>query len=628
MKTPLYLCIAVLTILQVRAQDKDIIPFEPDKEYTQQFLDSVLDNVIRVKTTDLKKMLESNPNLLGWPHYYNRSAIINYHDGNTDSTLYYVDKAVSSFNNSSVKRDLDEEPLVNAYYYKGKAYWKLKDYDASTKNYHLALDLHKKHPYKWVSYIYSGIGWNHFENGDDSLALTYYHRAINDANFKKIDRAMITTQKSMGDIYSRHQQMDSALYFYNNALARSQSSSYKANISAIYTSLGFSYYDLKKLDSTVYYFEKAYATNLEQGIPSYEGAEINHHLVKGVHEYHHNLLGNALKSLQQCIGLIASQSSLTKSDERCAVLAFDFLNRIYQLQGNQKGQQQNFEASLSYFRDYSKDLLKEQTRKLEVAYQTREKDASILQLEQNKKQQETIIRQQRFLFAGYAALSLVLLGLGYVLFRQRKLKAQFEKLNLEQRLLTTQMNPHFIGNAMNHVSALVQAKKSTAVPYLQKLSSLFRTVLQHSREEFVGLDEEVGALETYLELQSNFHHTFDYRITIDKNIETEACIIPPLLIQPFVENSIVHGFKGISHKGAIEIHLEQVDKGLLCCTIRDNGQANTTKGKSSHQSVSTQVIKEQLAIFRKKYKVDSRFTMETTSDGTIVRLYLPYLLDT
>ena len=230
-------------------------------------------------------------------------------------------------------------------------------------------------------------------------------------------------------------------------------------------------------------------------------------------------------------------------------------------------------------------------------------------------------------------LLLLLSGLGYLFWRQRKLKNQYEKENLEQRLLRSQMNPHFIGNAMNTVSALVQSKSEHTISYINKLSNLFRLVLTNSREEFVSLEDELVTIKNYLELQSNFAKNFDFEVFVDESIDQEILIIPPMLIQPFIENAIIHGLSNKTTRGCINVEvIRRNEDGLLLFMIDDNGvgyskSVNVSKDKN-HKSISSQIVKERLTILKKKFKVNTRFVIKDLTDkGTRVELYLPYLID-
>jgi len=226
----------------------------------------------------------------------------------------------------------------------------------------------------------------------------------------------------------------------------------------------------------------------------------------------------------------------------------------------------------------------------------------------------------------------LLSGFGYLFWKQRKLKNQYEKENLEQRLLRSQMNPHFIGNAMNTVSSLVERDSKETIPFINKLSNLFRLMLTNSREELVSLEEELVIINNYLELQSNFSQKFSFKVSIGDDVSLEEVVIPPMLIQPLIENAIVHGFSNSIKNREITINVIKDQKeSLLKIEVGDNGsgfdQNVQLKNNQNRKSISGNIIKERLIILKKKFKVNSRLTVNSNEEGTKVELYLPYLID-
>ena len=615
----------------VLSQDDEKILFDPEKQYTQQFLDSIIENGARVPTSEFKQMLLSDEELKGWTIFYNRMATLLYHDKKFDSTLHYADLAIKTYEDSKVKRVLDEQQLRNVYYYKAKAYRDLEDYDNSTKNFHIALDYAKKHPYVWVAYIYSGIAWNHYENGDDDLALEYLLISVNDTMYQTRTRSMISSYKTIGDLYANRNQIDSSFYYYNKTLKRLESADDKSNLSATYGAMGYLYNKIGNKDSLAHYFRLAAETNQELGMQSYKGAELTMNIYQGYSEFTDRKYNEAIESMTAAKTILLEQPAYLKADLEAGILIFETLDELYQIIGDSQKLKQNFNESTAFLNKYWEEQLSEETQKIEVAYQTKEKDQDIARLTESMTQQNTIIKQQRTIFFALGGILLLLGGLGYLFWNQRKLKNQYEKENLEQRLLRSQMNPHFIGNSMNTVVALIDKKSDDAKSYVNKLSNLFRLVLTNSREEFVSLDDELATLRSFMELQSNFSVDFDFELKVDENIDREQHIIPPMLIQPFIENSILHGFSGNGQKGKVLVNITKDKEGILHCEITDNGvgyeERSTPKSKDKRRSISGDIVKERLEIMKKKFKVNAGYSIANTGSGTRVDLNIPYLLD-
>ncbi len=170
---------------------------------------------------------------------------------------------------------------------------------------------------------------------------------------------------------------------------------------------------------------------------------------------------------------------------------------------------------------------------------------------------------------------------------RHKLNLERNMLELEQKTLRLQMNPHFIFNAMNTVQALIaQNDTKEARCYLAKFSKLMRKILENSRHTFIAIQDEIDALDCYLNLeQLSNEASFDFEFIISDNINTEVYGIPPLMLQPFVENAIVHGLKEIDYKGKIVVSFQKFDT-YIECSVLDNGRGRKAAGEVRHQKSS------------------------------------------
>lgn len=182
---------------------------------------------------------------------------------------------------------------------------------------------------------------------------------------------------------------------------------------------------------------------------------------------------------------------------------------------------------------------------------------------------------------------------------RQRLTQQNKMLTLQQKALQLQMNPHFVFNALNSIQGLIAKEDNkNARRYLQQFSSMMRNVLNQSRQDNITLDDEVAYLNSYLSLEKMANNDqFDYEITVGDSVE-DGIKIPTMIIQPFIENAILHGVKGLSQRrGKINVTFAQ--KGnKITCKIRDNGVGRKAAAKnktSSHKSVALDVVKERLS---------------------------------
>ncbi len=184
--------------------------------------------------------------------------------------------------------------------------------------------------------------------------------------------------------------------------------------------------------------------------------------------------------------------------------------------------------------------------------------------------------------------------------RQTGINKQIAEIRMTA--LRGQMNPHFIFNSLNSIQHFITIReKEEALNYLSKFSKLIRKILENSRENTVSIRNELELLELYIQLeQLRFNNKFDYHITVDEKIDTENTEIPPLLIQPYIENSILHGLINKNGRGDLWLSLEK-NNGLLVCKIEDNGIGRAKsremeeKKDSKHKSLGIKVTNERIS---------------------------------
>lgn len=235
---------------------------------------------------------------------------------------------------------------------------------------------------------------------------------------------------------------------------------------------------------------------------------------------------------------------------------------------------------------------------------------------------------------GFVALSYLLYRI-FTLARRRKERVKREINEYRQMALTRQMNPHFIFNSLNAIQHyILQNDARLSSRFLTKFSKLIRFILENSQSSLISLDKELIALNLYLELEAlRFKDKMQYTITIDPEIDIMNITIPPMLIQPFVENAVWHGImnKEDGTTGLLEISFTY-GKDSVTCTVSDNGigreRANEINQKKNrtHNSMGTTITEDRIdlinSIYRKKIlvKYDDPTDAHGNSKGTIVKL--------
>ncbi|WP_347175279.1 sensor histidine kinase [Polaribacter uvawellassae] len=249
--------------------------------------------------------------------------------------------------------------------------------------------------------------------------------------------------------------------------------------------------------------------------------------------------------------------------------------------------------------------------------------------------------QKTWFIAGIIALVILIFFLIiFSFFRRKQLKNQqkIEKLTLENHLITLeqkalqlQMNPHFIFNVLNGIKAFGNNGNTKELNItISQFATLLRSLLQNSRKEEINLSEEIETLKNYLDLEQKMNGNFEYTITTEvDNIATEEILIPPMLVQPFVENSIKHGFKNVN--GRVSIHFRTKNNHLVC-TIIDNGigieQSKKAKAASKHTSIALKVTKERIENLSKTSTLEIKeLAKNSYVIGTKVEFKIPLKTD-
>lgn len=204
---------------------------------------------------------------------------------------------------------------------------------------------------------------------------------------------------------------------------------------------------------------------------------------------------------------------------------------------------------------------------------------------------------------------------------------------LENAALQAQMNPHFIFNCLNSIQKFIVSNDAdSAVIYLANFAKLVRSTLHASVEGRITLLEEVRMLGNYLSLeQLRFKNVFEYRIAVDDSLDQMSVVLPPMMVQPFVENAIIHGMKQKGRDGFIQIRYAQPDASTLLITVEDNGPGMGERNSSGQKSLGRNLTARRLELLNQQSK-DSAITVQyTTPDagsGVLVQLRLPLRIET
>tara|TARA_B110000495_G_scaffold101614_1_gene87780 strand:+ start:8758 stop:10896 length:2139 start_codon:yes stop_codon:yes gene_type:complete len=277
---------------------------------------------------------------------------------------------------------------------------------------------------------------------------------------------------------------------------------------------------------------------------------------------------------------------------------------------------------------YSRELREYRIKEQEQVIKDQIKEKEFLALK-GEKQMSTVVLMIIVL------ISTIVIILFYL--RQIKIKQTTKEVEMSQTLLRTQMNPHFIFNAMSVIqSSLYENNPAKSSKFLVSFSRLIRLILENSPKEFITLETEIEILEKYLNTQKlRFENRFNYQINAPEELIFKKVLIPPMITQPFVENSIEHGQLNIIEDGNISIDFKEVDN-MLFVEIRDNGvgreqSRKTKKSMKDHKSMAIDITNRRVDIINKKHKSKASIEISNLTQGkhsgTRVQIFLPLLTE-
>lgn len=249
----------------------------------------------------------------------------------------------------------------------------------------------------------------------------------------------------------------------------------------------------------------------------------------------------------------------------------------------------------------------------------------------------TLVKKPGFTETVWFDLLLVLLSfsVGFFLIRRRVLqlnkRREFKRQIqvMEQKALLAQMNPHFVFSALNSIQDfLVRDENELAERYLTRLSQLIRMILVNSREGIVSIEKEIDLLKKYLELERiRFKNSFDIQFNVSIDLQNQWKLIPPMLVQPFIESILMHSFEDVSGGGIIQVNYSIPEAGILNVEIEHNGSWHD----GSNHSDSEVIAMERLHLFTEKYRSVFQYTIQKKTDasgaytGTRLELRIPII---
>ena len=483
-------------------------------------------------------------------------------------------------------------------------------------------------------FIISGIGWIYYMIGHYELSNEYYHQSFEIASKFPVGPLLEGHFYSLiARNYNLMHDYISALKYYKTANIFRQ----KANLPPYYNFLGETYFQLDSLDQAMYYYGQYFEHYVEKNqILHFTHAYLDMGKIwlrKGrkdlAEEYYRKALGLAKWIYENkrfastwekdiATNYVTHQSVGKYREDQALELIATVRYELYQLYDRQLLRAKALEEFISYHEAMMKLNSFEQMAAIEEIrnrYEADKKEQTIVSLSRDKELNDFRIEQYRIIMIALGGILLLGIIVAALIVRMIRLRAGQKAILLEQKLLRSQLNPHFIFNSLASIqNKIIFDEPELATRYLTRFSQLFRNILEGSTEDFIPLFKEIETAKNYLELQSvRFAGKFTYQVSVDEKLDTESLFIPPMLTQPLIENAIEHGIKHKAKPARILVKFEK-QPGFLTILIEDDGIGREKAGEllrqqsAGHKSLATKIIRERIKIFNKKLK--RKITME------------------
>ena len=510
------------------------------------------------------------------------------------------------------------------YYYLSKTY--IGTIYLIFANYNLAIEysvealsyFEKEKDFIYISGIYLNLTFSQIEQKDFDKAMEYAELSLEYSILANNKAYESKSYLNLGEIYLHLEDYENSIINYKkslqiikqNKLAAFPYSNIELNIANVYVKM-------QMLDSAEHYLKIVSKTELVPYTKAYLFLTYSQFYEKK-------------KNYNKALEFVGKAERITDTVILSGIKrkVFSRFADLYALKGNYKTA---YEYKLIYeqINDsiFSADKYRIQNE-LEIIYETTKKQNTIDKLSSEKEISDLKNQRTKYVLFSIVFVFIGIVVLGVLIFRQNKLKAKHKSTELEQKLLRTQMNPHFIFNSISAIQNYIMSNNPLdASSYLSDFAKLMRATLTNSTDDFISLQNEIETIENYLKLQHlRLSEKFDYEINISEDIDVEDYTVPPMLLQPFIENSIIHAFTNKSQtKGLISISYYLADNQLIMET-KDNGVGikNTKKINSQHISKATGITKQRIELLSKKNKKKINFEIiDNKPTGTIVRFVFP-----
>ncbi|HET7115443.1 MAG TPA: tetratricopeptide repeat protein [Hanamia sp.] len=520
----------------------------------------------------------------------------------------------------------------------GAIYLALAYYVKALQHFFTAREIYEKqHDTLNLSEAYTNIGLIYTHTKNYKKALHYYFSALDITKKAGVLDRILNVLSDIGEAYDYMGNSDSSLEYYRKALTLSKRINNAQITAQALLNMGTTFYNRKWFDSAFVYIRKAIKGCQEEGgLHNLANAYI---ILSGIY---FNASSKALSEIsihpsqRYNVALVANKKALalaqneeSLSDQRDVWEGF---SDIYTAQ-------KKYGPALDAYKKYIvfRDSTMSGEKKSEITRIAMQYDFDKKQALENAEDEKRAalaaanLDKEKLTRRRDTMATIIFLTLAgvVVVFYTRKRNAEFKTkvADTELKALRSQMNPHFIFNSLNSINNFIARNEpGQATEYLGKFAKVMRLILENSEKKSIPLADELKSLELYMQLESKrLNGKFAYEIKVADNINKENTLVPPMILQPFVENSIWHGIAKKEGKGNIMIDIRSNGQ-MLNCLIDDDGigfQKNEPSASQEKQSLGMKITKARIDIINKTKKSKGTVELSDLSKGVRVQLNLP-----
>ena len=546
-----------------------------------------------------------------------------------DSSMVYTDEALQIALKIKWKKG-----IALSYRQKGYVYYMLTDNTNAMDYYLRALKASETLSNKYLdATIYNNIANIYADLKNYDKALDYYGRYLSISREIKSKNDEVGALVNIGNIYTELNNLPAGFDYFNKALSISKEIDNKRISTAVLNNIGEILIKQNRYTEALGYFQRSIVLADESDYRNIKASALN-----GIGQVylHENNYPVAEKYSTQSLAL-----SKELNDLSWQVNALETLSRIYEGEKKYPQAMEAYKHSVALKDSAVNTDKKSEITRLEMQFDFDKKEA-LTKAGNDKKQALAMaeINKQKVIKNAAIIIGAILIATGIggiVVYKRRKdnierkkeAEFQLQVADTEMKALRAQMNPHFIYNSLNSINDYIDKHDTEmATLYTTKFAKLMRMILENSEHKEIPLSEDLKTLELYMQLENmRMNNKFSYQIKVDSAIDQENTLIPPMILQPFVENSIWHGLAKKSGNGTICIFINK-DENMINCIVEDNGVGmerpeileSSAPGK---KSLGMKITKDRIDVLNKLKQSNATVTLSNLEQGTKIQVSLP-----